>query len=45
MALEEITHVDLCQIGVALLDQIELLLHHIMSVLEGQLRISMHHLD
>ena len=45
MALKEITHVDLCQVGIALLDQIELLLQDVSAVLEGQLRMSMHHLD
>ena len=43
MALEEITQVDLCQVWFAVHDQIELLLHYMLTVLESHLREPVHH--
>ena len=43
VALEEITHVDRCQVWFAVQDQIKLLLQDMLSVLESHLREPVHH--
>ena len=45
MAFEQVTKINFRQIGVHLLDQRKLLIHHILTVLEREIRESVEHCE